>query len=308
MTVRREIAEPRRETSAQSPENPMRTRAVRGGARGEPAARRLVVAADRRLEQKCSWIVWASLHLLAVRLVPNMSKRHKGAIGLPQGEMLSADLLKRKPRILLADDQCIVAAGVSKLLEQHYNVVGIVESGRMLLKAAQQQRPDIIVLEVFLPQLNGLDASRQLRKLMPASKLVFLTTQACSAVVSEAFQVGASAYVLKRSSPAVLSQAIQAAMNGQKFVCPLVTQGFPTSGANGQERVVNLLQSSSLTCRQREVLQLIAEDQGTKEIATLLNIAVKTVEFHKFKIMEQLDLHSSVALTKFALTEGLVSL
>ena len=220
--------------------------------------------------------------------------------------MLSAARQRNKPRVLIADDQPIVAAGVRKLLEPDCTVVGIVEDGRTLLEAAQKLHPDMIVLEVLLSQLNGIDAARQLTTLVPGSKLVFLTTQASPTVVTEAFQSGASAYVLKRSPPAVLSQAIQAVMKGQQFVCPLLTKDFPANGAGSRERVVSLRRLSSLTARQREVLQLIAEGRGTKEVAVLLHIAVKTVEFHKFKIMEQLDLHSAVALTKYAITEGLV--
>ena len=149
--------------------------------------------------------------------------------------MPSADLPERKPRVLLADDQAIVAAGIQKLLEPDCEVVGIVADGRMLLKEAQKLRPDMIVLEVLLPQLNGVDAARQLTKLVPGSKLVFLTTQASPTVATEAFQAGASAYVLKRSPPAVLSQAIQAVMKGQQFVCPLMTKDMLSAGVSGRE-------------------------------------------------------------------------
>jgi DNA-binding NarL/FixJ family response regulator len=220
--------------------------------------------------------------------------------------MLSAARQQNKPRVLIADDQAIVAAGIRKLLEPDCEVVGIVADGCTLLEAAQKLRPEIILLEVLLPQLNGVDAAWQLTKLVPDSKLVFITTQASLTVVNQAIQSGASAYVLKRSPPSVLSQAIQAVMNGQQFVCPLITQDFRASGVSGRERVVNFRQLSCLTARQREVLQLIAEGRGTKEVAVLLHIAVKTVEYHKFKIMDQLDLHSTVLLTKRAIAEGLV--
>ena len=221
--------------------------------------------------------------------------------------MLSAARQRNKPRVLIADDQAIVAAGISKLLERDCEVVGIVEDGRTLLEAAQKLRPNVIVLEVLLPQMHGIDAARQLTKLVPLSRLIFLTTQDSPTVATEAFHAGASAYVLKRSPPSVLRQAIQAVMKGQQFVCPLITQDFRASGVSGRERVVNFRQLSCLTARQREVLQLIAEGRGTKEVAVLLHIAVKTVEYHKFKIMDQLDLHSTVLLTKRAIAEGLVS-
>jgi len=220
--------------------------------------------------------------------------------------MLSAARQRNKPRVLIADDQAIVAAGVCKLLEPDCEV-GIVEDGRTLLEAAQRLYPDIIVLEVLLPQMHGVDAARQLTKLTPSSKLVFLTTQESLTVATEAFQAGASAYVLKRSPVSVLRQAIQAVMKKQQFVCSLMTRDPLATGPIGFGSNAMKRPLSSLTTRQREVLQLIAEGRGTKEVASLLKIAVKTVEFHKFKIMEQLDLHSTVALAKCAITEGLIS-
>ena len=222
--------------------------------------------------------------------------------------MSEADRQGKKPRVLIADDQAITAAAICKLLEPGCEVVGIVGDGRAVLDAAHRLYPDVIVLEVILPQLNGVDAAAQLTKLVPASKLVFLTTQASPIIATKAFQAGASAYVLKSSPPSVLSQAIEAVMNGQHFVCPLITKDLLTMGTNGSVSHGAKSMLSSLTTRQREVLQLIAEGRGTKEVATVLNIAVKTVEFHKFKIMQQLDLHSTVALTKLAIDEGLVGL
>jgi DNA-binding NarL/FixJ family response regulator len=205
-----------------------------------------------------------------------------------------------------------VAAGIRKLLEPDYlepdyKVVGVVADGRTLLEAAQKLRPHIIVLEAWLPQMHGVDAARQLTTLVPGSKLVFLTAQASPTVATAAFQAGASAYVLKRSPSSELRQAIQAVMKGQQFVCPLMTRDPLATGRIGWESKAMKRPLSSLTSRQREVLQLIAEGRGTKEIASLLKIAVKTVEFHKFKITDQLDLHSTVLLTKRAIAEGLVS-
>lgn len=221
--------------------------------------------------------------------------------------MLSAARQQNKPRILIADDQAIVAAGVCKLLERGCEVVGIVEDGLTLLEVAQTLRPNIIVLEVLLPQMHGIDAARRLTKLVPLSRLVFLTTQNSPTMAIEAFHAGASAYVLKRSPPSVLRQAIQAVMKGQQFVCPLMTRDPLAAGRSGLDSDAIKRPLSSLSSRQREVLQLIAEGRGTKEVASLLKITVKTVEYHKFKIMEQLDLHSTVALARCAISEGLVS-
>lgn len=212
----------------------------------------------------------------------------------------------RKPRVLIADEQGIVAGGIRSLIESEGDVVGVVEDGRTLVESALRLRPDVIVLEVLLPQLNGIDAARRLNKLLPESKLLFLTAQANPSIASEAFGAGAAAYVLKRSPPSVLSQAIQAVVNGQHFVCPLMTKGLLAVG-RGVSDLDGKRPLSSLTPRQREVLQLIAEGRGTKEVATMLNIAVKTVEFHKFRIMDHLNLHSTVALTRRAIAEGLVS-
>ena len=214
---------------------------------------------------------------------------------------------KKKPRVVIADGEAVIGAAIGKLIEPECEVVGIVEDGRALIEAALRLRPDVIVLEVMLPQLNGVDAARQLSKLLPQSKLLFLTAQSSPIVAREAFQAGASAYVLRRSLPSLLSLAIQAVMNGQQFVCPLMTKDLLATGENGDQGNDTKRCLSSLTPRQREVLQLIAEGRGTKEVAMVLNIAVKTVEFHKFRIMEQLNLHSTAALTRQAIAEGLVS-
>lgn len=222
--------------------------------------------------------------------------------------MSDAAQQQRKPRVLIADDEGIVAAGIRKLIEPECEVVGLVEEGRALLAEAERLRPDIIVMEVLLPLLNGLDAARHLAKVLPESKVVFLTTQASSRHVADAFKAGASGYILKRSSPSELSHAIHAVLKGRYYLTPLISKEVLTAGTDSSDKNAGRATASSLTPRQREVLQLIAEGRGTKEVATMLNIAVKTVEFHKFRIMEQLNLHSTVALTKHAIAEGLVGL
>lgn len=209
-------------------------------------------------------------------------------------------------RVLLADEQVIVAAGIGALIKPYCDVVGIVEDGRSLLVEAERLQPDVIVMEVLLPLLNGLDAARQLAKRAPASRLVFLTVQESTRQVADAFKLGAAAYLLKRSPTPELRQAIEAVQNGAYFLTSLLTRNVMTTNQTGAAQVP--VSISSLTPRQREVLQLIAEGRGTKEVATLLKIAVKTVEFHKFRIMDQLNLHSTVALTKHAIAEGLARL
>jgi DNA-binding NarL/FixJ family response regulator len=208
----------------------------------------------------------------------------------------------------MADDHSIMLAGLRKLLEAQYEVIGMVEDGRALVEAAQRQRPDVIVLDISMPLLNGLDAARQIAKLAPASKLIFLTMHSSPTYATEAFQAGASGYLLKRSAAKELSQAIQAVLKGQHYVTPLITKEVLASTLKPAVAPPLKRAVFSLTARQREVLQLVAEGRTTKEIATILNISVKTVEFHKFRIMEQLDLHSTADLIKYALTDGLTGL
>ena len=212
-----------------------------------------------------------------------------------------------RPRILMADDHAIVLAGLRKLVESEGEVVGMVEDGRALVEAAQQLRPDIVLLDISMPLLNGLDAARQISKLVPESKLIFLTMHATPTYATEAFKAGASGYLIKRSAAVELKQAIQAVMRGQHYMTPLITKDVLAATLHSLEGQLSKPLVTSLTPRQREVLQLVAEGKGTKAIASILNISVKTVEFHKFRIMSELDLHSTAELIKYAIAEGLVS-
>lgn len=222
--------------------------------------------------------------------------------------MFEGDFQQRRPRVLIADEMALIAAGTRALLEPDCDVVGTVADGRALLSEAEILRPDIIVMEILLPLLNGLDALRPLVRKVPESKIVLLTAQESSWHVAEAFKAGASGYVLKRSQPSELTQAIHAVLMGQWYLTPLIAKNVVKQDVGGEQPKRKVPTVSTLTPRQREVLQLIAEGRGTKEVATLLNIAVKTVEFHKFRIMDQLNLHSTVALAKHAIIEGLVRL
>ncbi|MDH4097243.1 MAG: response regulator transcription factor [Nitrospira sp.] len=213
-----------------------------------------------------------------------------------------------RPRILIADDHSLILAGIRKLVETEGDVVGTVEDGRALVEEAQKLRPDLILLDISMPLLNGLDAARQLTKLVPDSKLIFLTMHATPTYATEAFKAGASGYLIKRSAASELKQAIQAVMRGQHYMTPLITKDVLATTLHPPETLAPQPPVTALTPRQREVLQLIAEGKGTKDIATLLNISVKTVEFHKSRIMDALDLHSTAELTKYAVAEGLVSL
>jgi len=170
---------------------------------------------------------------------------------------------------------------------------------------AQELEPDIITLDISMPQLNGVDAARKLKKILARTHLIFVTMHDDPAYVNEAFKAGASGYLLKRSAGSELRQAIQSVMDGQCYVTPLVAKGLVQSVISRGRPPV--LQDKSLTARQREVLQLVAEGMTVKEIASTLNLSPKTVEFHKSQIMTQLDLHTTAELTKYALVHGILA-
>jgi len=209
-----------------------------------------------------------------------------------------------RARVLLADDHPMVLEGVAKLLEDEFDVVGKVEDGCALVAAAQELKPDVIVTDMSMPLLHGLEASRQLRQLLPASKVIFLTMHVDVAYAKKIFESGASGYVLKRSAASELIAAIYAVLRGQTYLTPLL---FP----DGQLPVEYSLENQAailkdLTPRQREVLKLIAEGKSVKEMAAILSISVKTVQFHKEKLMDTLYLKTKADLTKFALSHGLI--
>lgn len=210
-----------------------------------------------------------------------------------------------RPRIVLADDHALVLEGLAKLVTEGCDLVGKVEDGRALLQAAQKLEPDVIVLDISMPKLNGLDAARQLKKILPSIKLIFLTMHADPLYAKEAFRIGASGFLLKRSAASELMQAINAVMKGQYYVTPAIAKDF--LGAITQEMPASPAEANSLTPRQREVLQLIAEGHSTKEMATMLHVSPKTIEFHRAKIIRELNCQSTAELTRFAITHGLVS-
>ena len=207
-------------------------------------------------------------------------------------------------RILLADDHPMVLEGLAKILEDEFDVVGKVEDGYALVAAAEQLRPDVIVTDMTMPLLHGLEACRQLRQKTFASKVIFLTMHADVAYAKEAFDAGASGYLLKRSAASELVDAIHKVIQGQAYLTPLVFLDDQMPIEFWTKYQVPILKN--LTARQREVLQLIAEGKSIKDIAVLLSLSVKTVEFHKTKLMETLQLQSNADLTKFALSHGLV--
>jgi DNA-binding NarL/FixJ family response regulator len=211
----------------------------------------------------------------------------------------------RKPRVLLADDHSLVLEGFRRILEEECDIVGTVEDGRALLESAGRLRPQVVLLDISMPLLNGIDATRQLKKTLPEVKVIFVTMHADPAYLNEAFKAGASGYLLKRSAGSELTQAIHAVLGGNYFVTPLLTKGLVNTAIG--DAPLPAVRQSVLTPRQREVLQLVAEGKAVKEIAQLLNISPKTVEFHKAQIMEQLDLRTTAELTKYAMAHGLTT-
>jgi DNA-binding NarL/FixJ family response regulator len=208
-----------------------------------------------------------------------------------------------RPRVLLADDHTLLLGAFEKLLEPDFTVVGAVSDGRALLSAAAELRPDVIVLDIAMPLLNGLDAARQLKKTMPKVKLIFLTMNEDPNVANEAFRAGASGYLLKTSAASELSKAIKEALCGRSYVTPIITQGMVDSFIR---KPVDDHDAPQLTPRQREVLQLLAEGRSMKEAAKILNVTPRTVAFHKYRIMEQLNLKNNMDLIQFALRECIV--
>jgi DNA-binding NarL/FixJ family response regulator len=206
-----------------------------------------------------------------------------------------------KPRVLLADDHRMVAEGLKGLLVEEFEVVGIVEDGRALVAAARKLRPDVIVSDISMPQMNGLDALAHLKRDNPAVRVVFLTMHRDAAYARRALEAGASGFVLKHSAPAELVLAVRAALQGRTFITPdLAAEVLRTPN----EKDTNPL--AALTPRQREILQFLAEGKSAKEIAARLGLSARTVEFHKYTLMDALGMENSAELIRFAVKHGLV--
>jgi DNA-binding NarL/FixJ family response regulator len=210
-----------------------------------------------------------------------------------------------KPRLLLADDHTLLLEGIRLLLEPEFDLVGSVEDGQALLAAAKILKPDVILLDISMPLLNGIDAARKLRKALPSARLIFVTMHADSDYVAEAFRAGAMGYILKRAAASELILAIRAVLQGNHYVSPLVARNVlnklilsPKTGGKF---------SDHLTPRQREVLQLVAEGRNRKEISSILNISVKTVEFHKAQLMHKLNLQTAADYTLYAIEHGIIT-
>jgi len=212
---------------------------------------------------------------------------------------------KPRPRVLLADDHRLVAEALKSLLASEFELLGVVEDGRALVAAAKQLHPDVIVADITMPHLNGLDALLQLRKDNPNVKVVFLTMHKDVAYARRALESGGSGFVLKHSAPAELLDAIRAALAGKTYLTPAlagqVLQAMQRAPQTASDPV------ASLTPRQREILQLFAEGRSAKEIGAALGISARTVEFHKYQMMDSLGLHANAELVHFAIKHGIVA-
>jgi DNA-binding NarL/FixJ family response regulator len=210
----------------------------------------------------------------------------------------------RRTTILLADDHAMFCAALQKLLEPEYEVIGCVKDGRALIKAATDLNPDLVLLDVGMPLLNGLDAGRELKKLLPRAKLIFLTMNPDPQVASEALRIGASGYLLKDSEGEELLQAIHNVVRGTSYVTPHVRRAMEQSFIRDPR---SLSRPKHLSDRQREVLQMLAEGRSMKEIAYILGISHRTVRFHKSRIMEELGIATNSELVQYAIKHSIIS-
>jgi DNA-binding NarL/FixJ family response regulator len=207
---------------------------------------------------------------------------------------------------LLADDHAIITEGLRRLLEPECDVAAMVNNGYELLKAARTLHPDIVVADITMPLLNGIDAIQQLLSELPKTHVIFLTMHADRAYVAEVFDAGAKGFVVKHAAPDELWQAINAVLTGSAYISPLVGGRGVITGKQ-QPQLKQAIESYRLSTRQRQVLQLVAEGHSIKQIAIRLKLAPKTVEFHKYRIMKGLGLESSAQLIQFALKHGLIA-
>ena len=207
-----------------------------------------------------------------------------------------------KPRVIIADDHTMLVEAFEKLLSPECDVIAKVADGRALLAAVAELHPDVVILDLSMPLLNGLDAARQIKQTHPAVRLVFVTMNEDPDLAAQAFRLGGAAYLLKRSAGSELLTAIREAMRHRSYVTPLVTEGMLGSLMHSHSEP----STPQLTARQREVLQLLAEGKSMKEVASILNVAPRTVAFHKYRMMEQLKIRTNAELIQYAIRHHVI--
>jgi DNA-binding NarL/FixJ family response regulator len=207
----------------------------------------------------------------------------------------------KRPRILLADDHKLITEALQHLLQTDFDVVGTVSDGRALIKAAAELKPELVIVDIGMPLLNGLDAADQLKELHPDIKVIFLTQNREPRYAVEAFRRKASGYLLKDSAASELTTAIREALQGRSYVSPAIAKGMHEHGLNPEPGL------RELSPREREVLQLLAEGKSMKEVAAVLDISPRTVEFHKYRVMELLGVKTNAELVQYAIKHGLIA-
>jgi DNA-binding NarL/FixJ family response regulator len=209
-----------------------------------------------------------------------------------------------KARILLGDDHGLILDGLRAALQSQYEIVGLAKDGRALIQAAERLKPDLVITDISMPLLNGFEAALQIKKALPSVKLIFLSQHLNPAYLKHALKLGASGYVLKSGATEELQQAIAKVLRGQTFITPAFGDEVVSRIWNRSGEVTG--ESEELTERQREIVQLIVEGRGNKEIADVLHLSVKTIEFHRARIMLKLGVRTVAELTKVALQQGLI--
>ena len=209
----------------------------------------------------------------------------------------------KRPRIVIADDHVLIAQALEHLLQAEFDVVGVVSDGRALLTAAVELKPDVVVVDIGMPLLNGLDAGEQLKALHSEIKVIYLTQNREPRLAVEAFRRKASGYLLKDSAASELTTAIRQALQGRSYVSPLIARDMLDRASSGFAGDTG---GRELSSREREVLQLLAEGKSMKEVAALLEISPRTVEFHKYRIMGLLGVKTNAELVQYAIKWGLI--
>ncbi len=207
-------------------------------------------------------------------------------------------LQTQRPRVLLADDHTLVLEGLSKLLQNEVDLVGSASSGSEVVEKAATLQPDVVLMDITMPGMNGIEAAKQLKQRAPNTKIIALTMHNSPVYLRESMKAGMAGYVLKQSAASELGAALQAVMRNERYVTPLLSEQAAHGLAEGTDR--------ALTSRQREVLHLIAQGCIAKEIAARLGISVRTAEFHRVSIMQKLALHTTAQLTRYALENGII--
>jgi len=210
----------------------------------------------------------------------------------------------QRTRIILADDHKLMLDALKNLLEPEFEVVGAFGDGHSLVEKAPQLKPNLIVLDIGMPTMNGLSAGQRLKQLMPTVKLIYLTMNQDQDLAAEAFRLGASGYLLKTSAATELVDAIRSVVRGGSYITPLMTEDVIGSFIN---HFKNLKSTNHLTLRQKEVLQLLAEGRSMKEAAFILHVSPRTVAFHKYTMMEHLHIKSNAELVQYAMNSQLVA-